>query len=113
MGRWPKKRTISVLALACRSAALTPVPPPPRFGLAPIESYSEEGLWCKLDAAQSRSDADVALDELKRRGVACRWRSAEVQPVYSVSIEQLRLTTRAGPEADIADIFGALGAHGR
>lgn len=67
-----------------------------------------DGLWSLLEQAECRTDADIALGKLRKAGLVRYWNSAEIQPQYSVSIEQLKTTTRA---ADIADAFGVKGSQ--
>lgn len=73
-----------------------------------LRATEVEGLWSALDAAQTRADAVRALSKLQEAGAVQYWASARLQPRYSVSIEQLRTTTRA---ENIADAFGVTGGR--
>ena len=79
-------------------------------GLVAPSELPEERVFALLDAADaSRSTADAALESLKARGAAPRFRSAELQPAYAVSLAQLRTTTRC--DGELADAVGALGGQ--
>ena len=81
-----------------------------RAGLVATSELEEASVYAMLDdASVTRSGADGALESLKERGLAPTFRSAELQPVYDVSLAQLRTTTRC--RGDLADAVGALGGQ--
>ena len=81
-----------------------------RAGLVATSELEEASVYAMLDdASVTRSGADGALESLKERGLAPTFRSAELQPVYDVSLAQLRTTTRC--RGELADAVGALGGQ--
>ena len=71
-------------------------------------AYSDSPLWGSLARASSRTEAESSLDALKDANVIRLWRSAELQPRYAVSVEQLQSATRC---PDVADAFGIYGSQ--
>ena len=63
-------------------------------------------LWTKLGSASTRREAEGSLDELKRLEEIQLWRSADLQPRYKVTLEQLETVTQVD-----ADAFGVAGSQ--
>jgi len=78
--------------------------------LAVASAYTTHNdLWAKLGSASSRTEAERSLDALKDADAIRLWRSAELQPRYLVSLDQLRSVTQLS--GDVADAFGVYGSQ--